>query len=465
MKSLFKLLEAKRLTVCFLCTVGFAAPAFSQIATETQASSLTQADAEPYREVPMPPGFRVVSTELEGPVFATAEGKTLYHWPQHKLRNGYSGEAAGKPACFNRQQTVTAGLMSPYPPGIELPDLDTRPTCTDIWPPVVAGVQAEEVGDWLPLQRSDGVRQWMYKEQPLYTYTRDRKAGDTLGGSTRKRQGDSPASRSPVGPPAKIPPGFAVKTTLRGRLLTTSADRSVYAFDQDTPEASACREVCLRDWRPLRAPELAKPRPPWSVLERSAGVKQWVFRGQPLYAYRRDSISWSQEGSDVAGWRNVFTQMAPAYPEDFTIQDTLAGEVLADGSGKTIYLYQCGEDSLDQLGCDHPGDTQTYRLAMCGAGDPERCLSYWPYVQAPSGARAPSNAWSVVSIDAATGQRLLDRSTQGLRVWAFRDRPVYTFAGDKQAGEVNGGGTGEWRGKRNGLLAFWLRDDYLEGGL
>jgi hypothetical protein len=30
---------------------------------------------------------------------------------------------------------------------------------------------------------------------------------------------------------------------------------------------------------------------------------------------------------------------------------------------------------------------------------------------------------------------------------------------------VNGAGTGEWRGQRNGLKAFWVRDDYFNGTL
>ena len=86
----------------------------------------------------MPPGFRVESTPLEGPVFADERGRTLYKWPQHKLRNGYSGEAPGTPACYDEVLTVTAGLMSPYPPGIELPEPERRRSCAELWPPVLA---------------------------------------------------------------------------------------------------------------------------------------------------------------------------------------------------------------------------------------------------------------------------------------------------------------------------------------
>jgi predicted lipoprotein with Yx(FWY)xxD motif len=130
----------------------------------------------------------------------------------------------------------------------------------------------------------------------------------------------------------------------------------------------------------------------------------------------------------------------------------------------TIYTYVCGDDSADQLSCDHPADTQTYRLAMCGGGDAEKCLQYWPYVQAPDGA-VINSAWSVVSIDPKTGHFAPAEQADALQVWAYRDRPVYTYGPDREPGDVHGAGTGEWRGQRNGLKAFWLRDDYMDGTL
>jgi predicted lipoprotein with Yx(FWY)xxD motif len=199
------------------------------------------------------------------------------------------------------------------------------------------------------------------------------------------------------------------------------------------------------------------------LLEHAPGVRQWVFRGKPLYTYRRDYAEWAQKGSDVPGWRNVFVQPAPAYPASFTVQATIAGEVLADRNGKTIYVYHCGDDSTDQLACDHPSLTQVYRLAMCGGGDARRCLEYWPYVVAADSEESASRSWSIVTIDPLTGHFAPQDAPNALRVWAYRDRPVYTFAGDRRPGDVNGGSTGEWRGMRNGLLAFWLRDDFMEG--
>lgn len=411
----------------------------------------------------MPPQFHVEDTELEGPVFADAMGRTLYTWPQHKLRNGYSGEAAGTPACYDTVLTVTAGLMSPYPAGIQLPEIDSRPSCTDLWPPVFADESDEPVGKWTIVTRSDGTRQWAYDEQPLYTSIRDQQPGDTYGGSKRKRDGDAPASRKPAGPPPELPPGFTVKSTTVGRMLTTDSNYAVYAYRGDSATDSECGDGCLAKWRPVLAPQLAGAFGQWSIFERAPGVRQWVFRGKPLYTYARDPEPWSQLGSDEDGWNNVFTQPAPDFPASFTVQTTIAGSVLADRNGMTVYSYQCGEDSADQLACDHPDDTQVYRLAMCGAGDPEKCLRYWPYVTAADGESSVNRSWKILTIDPLTGRNVSPQDERALRVWAYRDRPIYTFARDERPGDVNGAGTGEWRGKRNGLFAFWLRDDFMKG--
>lgn len=420
-----------------------------------------ESSVEDHVPIPTPPGFHVESSELDGPVFADEDGRTLYTWPSHKLRNGYSGETPGTPACYDEVSSVTAGLMSPYPAGVILPELDARPSCTDLWPPVLADAEAEAVGRWSVVERSDGAWQWAFDEQPLYTSARDLQPGDVLGGTSREYGGDSPAYRVPIGPPPRVPPGFAVKSTLVGRMLTTDENYSVYRFEQDTADVPACTGECTRSFRPIVAPALARPAGQWSVLERSPGVRQWVYRGKPLYTYVLDRRSWSQEGSDVPGWSNVLTQPPPDYPDNFTVQDALAGRVLADRHGKTIYIYECADDSIDQLSCDHPDDTQVYRLAMCGGGDAARCQEHWPYVRATDTEMGQSRSWSVIEIDPMTGRRVDREDTAAIRVWAYRDRPVYTYGGDERPGDVNGDGTGEWRGQRNGLAAYWLRDDYM----
>jgi predicted lipoprotein with Yx(FWY)xxD motif len=432
------------------------------LAVTSYAAEIASA-TESYREIPIPAEFHVEFTELDGPVFADANGKTLYKWPLHKLRNGYSGEPPGTPECYDEVVTVTAGLMSPYPPGIKLPEPDKRLSCAELWPPVYASETVEEIGKWSVIERRDGSRQWAFDEQPLYTSIRDRQAGDTIGGSTRRYGGDSPAYRVPIGPPSQLPPGFAVRSTTVGRMLTTDKNESIYEFEGDTSASAACKDSCLTDWRPVVAPALARAQGEWDLLERTPGVLQWVFRGKPLYTHILDTRSWSQQGSDIDGWENVFTQRAPTFPQSFTVQSSIAGDVLADANGRTIYVYRCGEDSSDQLACDHPEDTQVYRLAMCGGGDSSTCLEHWPYVVAGDTETSINRSWRILSIDPLSG-RLAEKGEAGsIRVWSYRDRPVYMHGGDKRPGDVNGGGTGEWRGQRNGLKAIWLRDDFMNG--
>lgn len=458
-RRLRSLLIAAGVATCSLSFVSITAAKDS--GREPQKASAATA-VEGYVAVPMPPGFRVEPSALDGPVFVDAGGHTLYTWPSKRLRNGYSGETKGNPACFDKVQTETAGLMSPYPAGIVLPELDKRPSCTTLWPPVIAPDDAKTVGKWTVITRKDGKKQWAFDEQALYTSIRDSKPGDVIGGTTRRSGGDSPAIRVPAGPPPKIPPGFAVMTTNTGRLLGTDKNYSVYTFDKDTAEKSACDAVCVRTWKPMLAPQSVHAQGDWTTIERSPGVRQWVFRNKPLYSYVLDTDPWSLEGSDVEGWHNVYTQMAPKPPAAFTRQDTLVGEVLADPRGMTIYTYLCGDDSVDQLSCDHPDDTQVYRLALCGRGDAKECQKNWPYVLADKNAQQSANrVWTVMQIDPQTGHRATAGQAGALSVWAYRERPVYTYAGDKRPGDVSGDGTGEWRGQRNGLKAFWMRDDYF----
>ena len=439
--------------VCSVCGAG-----------ESKAILRLQSGTESYADGPMPPHIRVQATELDGPVFTDASGHTLYVWQQRELRNGYAGDPKGSASnCGNTKETTNAGLMSPYPAGLLLPELEKRPSCAQLWPPLLARTDAKPVGKWTLIPRKDGATQWAYDGQPVYTSALDRKPGDAFGGSSRIGGFDGPVVRHPVGPPPDVPPGLAVHTVNRGRMLTTAEGTwPVYYSEHDSPDRSNCDDECTKTWKPVLAGEFAHPHGDWSVIKRAPGVFQWAFRKAPLYTYVFERHPHGQTGSDVPGWHNVFTQLAPLPPRSFTVQDTTAGEVLGDPHGKTIYTFGCGDDAADQLSCDHPDTVQLYREAMCGGGDPVRCQKNFPYVIAQAGESGSSRSWSVVLIDAATGHFAAPGTPGALRVWAYRDRPVYTYAGDEQPGDINADSHGEFRGERDGYKAFWLRDDFFQ---
>ncbi len=425
----------------------------------TQGSAALAGDrSEAWIPEPMPPGFRVEASAMDGPVFANAEGRTLYRWPFRVMRNGVTGDPRGESACTGVKYTESGGFMSPYPGGLVLPELDTRPACTDVWPPELVPAGAEPVGKWSVITRKDGRRQWAYDGAALYTSVLDHGPGDVLGGDKPEQGGDYPAVREPIAPAPDLPPGFMVNTTLRGRMLLIERGFTVYASDADRGGRSGCIGACAREWQPLAAPASGRARGDWRIVDRADGARQWVFRGRPLYRRLADTQVRSLEGTDVPGWNAVYVREVPQ-PREFTVQQTPAGVVLADAQGKTIYTYSCGDDAPDQLGCDHPSQTQAYRMGLCGGGSAERCLKNFPYVLAAGSSRSGGPLWSVVSIDPRSGHFAGPDAPGVLRVWAFRDRPVYTFAGDPGPGDTNAESLGEFQSERTGYKAFWLRTD------
>ena len=420
---------------------------------------------EDYVHVPMPAGFQVVVAELEGPVFADAQGHTMYTWPITALRNGYAGDPKDKSVCGDKVVVKGSGLMSPYPGGLDLPEPDKHVSCIASYPPVYAPDDAKAVGKFTVISREDGKKQWAYDNHALYTSSLDHAPGDVMGGTMLVRRGDAPAMRYPVGPPAAVPPGFQVETTVRGRMLITEDNkRSVYESDSDGPNKSNCYAACARMWLPIVAPESARAQGDWSIVDRAPGVRQWAFRKKPLYTFVEDEGSGKLDGGDVPGWHNVYTQLAPAAPKEFTVQTTINGDVLADSHGKSVYVYRCGEDSSDQLPCDTLDSPQEYRMAVCGDGDAAKCLKVWHYVVASPAAKSDTRLWTTVWVDPNSGHRAEPNQPGALHVWAYRDRPVYTYALDKQPGDFDGNAIGEWQGWWNGYQAFWVRDEFAGRG-
>lgn len=425
-------------------------------------SQRSRASIEAYIEEPLPPVVQVIGTEVDGPVFATAEGRTLYVWPENDQNDqGVRGEREGKPTCTDTVTRVTAGFHEPYPPGLIVPDLETRPSCAALWPPFYADADAEPVGKWTVVDRPDGRRQWAYDGLAAYTSVIDREPGDVLGSGMMHAAGDSGAKRKPIGPSADVPAQFEVVTIPLGRLLTTITGFSVYMWDRDGANKSNCDDACQQTFTPVLAHASApRARGDWGVIERSPGVFQWTYRKKPLYTLVGEEQRASFHGSDIPGWRNVFTQPAPAFPKGFTIQDAPGGQVLANADGRTVYIYTCLDDSLDQMGCEHPIHSQTYRLAICGNFDKARCLEQFPYVTARAGERSASRIWAIKYINTDSG-RYVDEGTPGaLRIWTYRDRPIYYFFRDKIPGDTYGDSWGENNGWINGYHAFFTREEF-----
>jgi predicted lipoprotein with Yx(FWY)xxD motif len=53
--------------------------------------------------------------------------------------------------------------------------------CAANWPALAASSKAKATGKYTVVTRDDGSKQWAYKGQPLYTWVKDMKPGDTTG--------------------------------------------------------------------------------------------------------------------------------------------------------------------------------------------------------------------------------------------------------------------------------------------
>ena len=81
-----------------------------------------------------------------GKVFADMKGMTLYVFDK---------DAPGMSNCYD--------------------------ACAKNWPPFMARANAKPEGEWTLVDRKGGGRMWAYGGKPLYTFAKDKKAGDVTG--------------------------------------------------------------------------------------------------------------------------------------------------------------------------------------------------------------------------------------------------------------------------------------------
>jgi predicted lipoprotein with Yx(FWY)xxD motif len=91
----------------------------------------------------------------------------------------------------------------------------------------------------------------------------------------------------------------------------------------------------------------------------------------------------------------------------------MADGMWTDTAGMTLYTFDK----------DESGKSNCY----------DKCAVNWPPLKAEAGAAAEGD-WAVV-----------DR-TDGTKMWAYKGKPLYTFIGDKKAGDATGDGKadGAW---------------------
>lgn len=102
---------------------------------------------------------------------------------------GLGWAAAGGPANMPTEVKETNGVLTDTK-GMTLYTFDNdkdatksacNGNCANNWPALKASATETDMGDWKIISRDDGSKQWSYKGKPLYTYSKDMKAGDKTG--------------------------------------------------------------------------------------------------------------------------------------------------------------------------------------------------------------------------------------------------------------------------------------------
>ncbi len=277
--------------------------------------------------------------------------------------------------------------------------------CAQAWPPFQPVSGAAPVGSFTIHERTDGIRQWVYRGKPLYLFTKDEYPGGAFGDGVANRW------RLAFGV-LRTPPGIGMFKTPIGRILVNEKSLSLYAPQPgNVALKSGCDAECLREWYPTPAPALARDNGDWSVLTRADGTKQWAFKGQPLYASHSDRRAGDLRGQQAGGkdWAPIVIQPEMPAPGWATLVRTDIGQIFANEKGMTLYALNGKLEQIRKTTCD------------------DACQkAAWTPIEANADV-APIGDWSV------------KKDADGKRYWAYRGTPLYTFFNDKVPGDALGG--------------------------
>jgi len=160
---------------------------------------------------------------------------------------------------------------------------------------------------------------------------------------------------------------------------------------------------CTAFWPPVYAPADAKPIGRWTTVTREDGRKQWAYDEHPLYTSVIDRAP-----GDVLGGSSMPSRgdspaardpvgPPPAVPPGFRVDTTVRGRMLSTEGRAAV--YQSDADGPNKSACDG------------------NCARTWLPILAPASAQ-PQGEWTIVE------------RAPAVRQWAFRKKPLYTYAAD-----------------------------------
>jgi len=340
-----------------------------------------------------------------GNILTDAEGNTLYF---------FSTDATGDSTCFDG--------------------------CLDAWPVFYAedltldsGLDATDFGT---ITRTDGTMQTTYKGWPLYYFANDAQAGDVNGDGvanvwyvakpdytvmiTRAQLVGRDSDGNETNLNSNFQPGdeetFYITddygNTLYGFVVDTNNQNNFTAEDFSNNAVWPIFETEF-----VNAPSILNGDD-FDVID-VHGRQQLTYKGWPLYFFQQD-----MQRGDNYGVGFPSAGVWPTLNQDSEVlansavrlrNDATFGNILTDADGNTLYFFSD----------DYTGDT-----SECEGG----CLDAWPIFYA-------ENLTLDNGLDADDFGTV--QHPNGQMMTTYKGWPLYYFANDAEAGEVNGDGVAD----------------------
>jgi len=334
------------------------------IAVAMLATVMGAAGSEPE---PLPEGMRIRTTGAGE--YVMADGRSLY-WNDKDV-------AAGTPTCVEE--------------------------CTATWLPLEVTPGADGVGSWSIAERPDGIRQWVYRGKPLYTYVMDTFPGARLG--------DGKARIWHLAfEPISVPAAMTLQSTLLGRVLADHRGRSLYTKTDNATTHSGATDAAAGQWEIYAAPWLALERGDVGFKVLADGTRQWTYKGARLFTYAKDTDPQDIRGHGLDGRSAVVLEPGPSLPPWVTVQRTDYGLAYADEQGMTLYAPRDMNQILTAQTCPDECMRELWRPVLAKPG--ETSMGHW------------------VVVDNAAGQRQ----------WSYEGRLLFSHTRDTKPGDIVGQG-------------------------
>ncbi len=183
------------------------------------------------------------------------------------------------------------------------------------WLPFEAPALATAVGDFVPVSRPTGLRQWAFRGALLFTFGGDADPGD-IRGLEQAAEDSEPGWQLALLKRHYMPSGIALRNqAVFGKALFSAAGKPLYSRNPLEIQRfyhrnvvyqkgkllgnKGCDAQCEQQWPPFLAPDDAVACGYWEILRRADGRRQWMYKGHALYTYENDDDSGVANGNNI----------------------------------------------------------------------------------------------------------------------------------------------------------------------